>query len=139
MGTANLNRHLASFGSPGTRKAVLDSSFEFIRVLGFPLPRGYAPLSVDMVIIVADFPQSPPYGLYLLNSDRAQVKKITSLFGDAHVQSWTTPEAIPGYAWICYHYQRGRWSYRPDAPDLGDNLAKFLRSFAAELETGARR
>lgn len=137
---ANINRYLASYGSPGA-KAVLDNSYQFIRVLGFRLPRGYAPASADMVIIVADFPGSPPYGLYLLNSDRAQVKKIKSLFGFFHVTgvSWATPEAIPGYTWICYHYAGSRWSYRAEAPALGDNLAKFLRSFAVELDVGARR
>jgi hypothetical protein len=137
---ANINACLATVGSGGRApgQAVLDDSGEFIRVLGFPLPHGYHPASADLVVIVADFPAMPPYGLYLLNSDRDQVQKIKSLFGAWHVQSWSTPEAIPGYTWICYHYLGRRWNYRADAPDRGDNVAKFLRSFSIELEAGAR-
>jgi hypothetical protein len=120
---------------------VLDDSGEFIRVLGFPLPDTYWPASADLVVIVSDFPAQPPYGLYMLNSDRAQVQKIKALFGNFHVNgmSWTTPEAIPGYTWICYYYVGHQWRYRPDAPAEGDNLAKFLRGLYGELAAGARR
>ena len=106
---ANINAYLATFGSSPTsrRRAVLDDSVEFIRVLGFPLPGGYQPPNADMVIIVTDFPASPPYGLYMLNSAKAQVDKIEALFGSGHVERWATPEAIPGYTWICYHYRDG--------------------------------
>jgi hypothetical protein len=134
---ANINSYLATFGGRAAREALLDDSGEFIRVLGFPLPNGYHPPSADLVIIVADFPARPPYGLYLLNSDRAQVEKIKALFGAWHVQSWSTPDAIPGYTWICYHYLGQRWMYYADAPARGDNIAKFLRSFGTELEAGA--
>jgi hypothetical protein len=91
-----------------------------------------------MVLIVTNFPTYPPYGLYLLNSAKAQVSKIAAFFGSRHVVRNATPEAIPGYTWICYHYTRG-WIYRPEAPAEGDNLAKFLRSFAGELQAGAHR
>jgi hypothetical protein len=136
----NINSYLATFAPPptGRRRAVLDESQEFIRVLGFPLPGGYHPPSADMVLIVTNFPTTPPYGLYLLNSAKAQVDKIEALFGRPHVMRRHTPEAIPGYTWICYHYSGG-WIYRPEAPALGDNLAKFLRSFGGELQAGARR
>jgi len=137
---ANINAFLATFAPPltGRRRAILDDSEEFIRVLGFPLPGGFLPNTADMVLIVTNFPAYPPYGLYMLNSAKAQVSKIEALFGRPHVQRWATPEAIPGYTWICYHYTRG-WIYRPEAPAEGDNLAKFLRSFAGELDAGMRR
>jgi hypothetical protein len=138
---ANINALLATFAPlpTGRRRAILDASEEFIRVLGFPLPGGYQARSADMVIIVADFPTYPPYGLYLLNNAKAQINQIEALFG-GHVWRWGTPEQIPGYTWICYYYyQERRWIYRPEAPAEGDNLAKFLRSFAAELEAGTRR
>jgi hypothetical protein len=136
----SINAFLSAFRPlpSGRRRAVLDSSKEFIRVLGFPLPGGYHPPSADMVIIVTNFPTDPPYGLYLLNSAKAQVDKIEALFGRPHVMRRATPEAIPGYTWICYHYSGG-WIYRPEAPAKGDNLAKFLRSFAGELQAGTRR
>src|ERR1700734_2606745 len=84
---ANINAYLASFAPllTGRRRAILDESQEFIRVLGFPLPGGYHPPTADMVLIVADFPTNPPYGLYMLNSAKAQVDKITALFGRRHV------------------------------------------------------
>jgi hypothetical protein len=138
---ANINAYLATFGPRARpRQAVLDQSGEFIRVLGFPLPDTYWPASADLVVIVSDFPAQPPYGLYMLNSDRAQVQKIKTLFGHFHVNglSLTTPEAIPGYAWICYYYAGRQWRYLPDAPADGDNLAKFLRGLYTELAAGAR-
>jgi hypothetical protein len=137
---ANINAYLATFGRHPTirRRAILDESHEFIRVLGFPLPGAYRTLSADMVLIVADFPANPPYGLYLLNSAKAQVDQIEALF-HGHVARRRTPEKIPGYTWICYYYEARRWIYRPEAPAEGDNLAKFLHSFAAELQAGAER
>lgn len=135
---ANITDHLAAFGScNGTqRRAVLDDSGEFIRVFGMPLPPGYYPPSCDLVLIVSDFPARPPIGLYLLNSDRAQVQRIVELFGAGHVVR-DGGEAIPGYTWICFHYAMSRWRYRADAPAGGDNLQKFLASFYAELAAGA--
>ena len=135
----NIRAFLGAYSSctGATRRAMLDDSGEFIRVLGMPLPAGYRPESCDLVVIVNDFPARPPYGLYMLSSDRAQVRKIEALFGRFHVARWSTPEAIPGYTWICYHYSDHQWCYRPDAPAQGDNLRKFLQSFYAELEAGS--
>jgi hypothetical protein len=137
---ANINAYLATFGRHPTirRRAILDDSHEFIRVLGFPLPGGFRMLCADLVLITADFPTCPPNGLYLLNSAKAQVDKIAARFGRGHVMRGSTPDAIPGYTWICYYYSMG-WIYRPEAPAEGDNIAKFLRSFAGELRAGARR
>jgi hypothetical protein len=138
---ANLNAYLAAFAAcgPTSRGAVLDDSTEFIRVLGMPLPTGYYPTACDLVVIVNDFPARPPIGLYLLNSDRAQVKKIEALFGRAHMrrdEGQIGAPSIPGYTWICYHYQFNRWRYRAEAPAQGDNLRKFLQGFYAELAGG---
>lgn len=135
---ANLNLLLNTAGSG---QALLDSSGEFIRVLGMPLPAGYSPSHCDLVLIVSDFPASPPIGLYLLNSDRRQVEKIKALFGRVHVfrnEGLAGAPSIPGYTWICYHYQSNRWCYRAEAPAKGDNLRKFLQGFYAELAAGVR-
>jgi hypothetical protein len=138
---ANLNLLLNVSGS-AAGQALLDSSGEFIRVLGMPLPAGYSPACCDLVLIVSDFPASPPIGLYLLNSDRGQVEKIKTLFGKFHVfrnEGQYGAPSIPGYTWICYHYQGNQWCYRADAPAQGDNLRKFLQGFYAELAAGVRR
>jgi hypothetical protein len=133
----NITEWLAAYGpSHGTkRRAVLDDSGEFIRVLGMPLPTGYYPPASDLVLVVDSFPVSPPYGLFLLDSHKAQVRKITALFGHPHVQVGGGIEDIPGYAWVCYYYPNG-WHYCAEAPVRGDNLRKFLASWYATLASG---
>src|SRR5690242_19697040 len=97
---ANINAWLSTFGPGGAamRHAALDSSGEFIRVLGLPLPASYRPANCDLVVIVNDFPSRPPIGLYLLNSDRAQVSKIEALFGGHLFRNMAAYDApsIPG-------------------------------------------
>jgi hypothetical protein len=138
---ANITAYLGAFGADHGlgRRAVLDDSGEFIRVLGMPLPPGYDPSSCDLVLIVNDFPARPPIGLYLLNSDRSQVQRIVQLFGRGHVmrnQGQYGAPSIPGYTWVCFHYDLNRWHYCASAPASGDNLQKFLASFYAQLAAG---
>jgi len=136
---ANITDYLASFGPThgGRRRAVLDDSGEFIRVLGMPLPTGYHPPSCDLILLVDRFPVQPPCGLFLLDSHKAQVRKIAALFG-GHVyeDGYGFVPSIPGYAWVCYYYEAQRWRYTPEAPAQGDNLRKFLSSFYAALAAG---
>jgi hypothetical protein len=138
---SNINRYLAEFGVTArgeTRAAELNATGEFIRVFNMPLPDGYRPDHCDLVLIVDDFPARPPIGLYLLNKDKALVSQMEAQFNAFRDVGFHGAPSIPGYTWICFHFQNG-WRYRADNPAQGDNLAKFLGAFFAELAVGRGR
>jgi hypothetical protein len=117
------------------RTAVLAQDEEYIIIKGFPLPDGYAPDEVDVLIFLDNFPTVAPIGLHVLNNgnDRliSQLKGRMNAFRDA---AFHGAPAFPGYTWLCYVYQDNRWTYNVQNHKKGDNVRKFLSSFFAVLE-----
>lgn len=100
----------------------------------FPLPDGYRPDYIDVLLITDDYPARPPIGLYVLNKrNEALIRQIRDRFNAFHNEAFHDAPAIPGYTWICYHYSGNSWRYRTDNPTRGDNVRKFIASFFAEL------
>ena len=138
----NIDQFLSEFSSTisgETRAAELNATGEFIRIFNMPLPDDYQPDHCDLVLIVDDFPARPPSGLYLLNKDAALVRQLQTRFNAFRDQAFHGAPAIPGYTWICFHFQHDAWRYRADAPAQGDNLRKFLAAFFAELAADGAR
>lgn len=117
------------------RQASLGSTGEYITVQNFPLPDGFRPDYIDILLIVDGFPARPPTGLYVLNRDNeALLRQLKEHFNAFQNDAAHGAPAINGYTWICYHYQNHAWKYRADKPAHGDNVQKFLNNFLAELE-----
>ena len=133
----NIRRFLDRFEAPpeGARRVVqLGDTGEFIVVRHFPLPEGFRPDHVDLLVLVPDFPATPPIGLYCLNRNNesviAQIETVFNAFRDRALHS---APSVPGYTWICHHYAENRWRYVSRAPSRGDNVAKFLSDFFFKL------
>lgn len=61
------------FGSPenGERRiARIGDSGEHMIVRNFPLPDGYRPDYIDLLILLDDFPARPPIGIYVLHKHK---------------------------------------------------------------------
>lgn len=117
------------------RRARLGDSGQYVIVERMPLPDGYRPDEIDLLLIVDNFPSLPPFGLYVLNrGTEGVVSQLRSRYNVFPNRAFHEAHSIPGYSWICYHYADNRWAYNGNAPDRGDNLSKFLSSFYAEAE-----
>lgn len=135
----NINGYLENnFYPPNNgevRLASLGSTGEYITVQNFPLPDGFRPDYIDVLLIVDGFPARPPTGLYILNrSNDALVRQLKEHFNAYQDNAYHGAQAINGYTWVCYHYQNNAWKYRADMPAHGDNVQKFLNNFLAELD-----
>lgn len=133
---------MSEFGPCGNgepRSAGLSHTGELVLLRNFPLPDGFRPDYMDILLVVADYPGGPPVGLYVLNRNNAallqRLGKIFNMFRDAaHYEA----PPIPGYTWICYHYAGDVWHFNAERPAAGDNLRKFLMSFFTICERDRR-
>jgi len=124
---------LSCFDGNRTRRVGIGKSGETLYVQNFPLPDGYSPDFLDIALVIKAYPQDPPIGVYLRDTEAnqnliRQIKLKLNVFKDA-----TFHEAPPieGYAWVCFGYglDGTGWKFNARAPNQGDNLYKFLRNF----------
>ena len=59
----------------------------------------------------------------------ALLQRLQGVFSMYRDKAFYDAPAIPGYTWICYHYEEDRWQFNAVNPAAGDNLRKFLISF----------
>ncbi|MBE4575342.1 hypothetical protein BOO36_16160 [Vibrio navarrensis] len=133
---ARIQHFLDGFESTtnGNRTARLGKSGEFIVIKNFPLPDGFSPDFIDMLVITDSFPAIPPIGIYVLNNENtALIHQLSRKFNAFRDVAYHDAPSIPGYTWVCYHYKNNMWRYRAENPNRGDNIAKFLSGFFAEL------
>jgi hypothetical protein len=118
------------------RRVTLEGGETGVVVRNYPLPDGYAPDQVDLLIDVSNYPSKPPIGLYILiNNNEKIIQRIKRIFGD-HVfgnHAYYGARDIEGFAWICLHYKDHKWSFNARQVNRGDNLQKFLEMFQAGL------
>jgi len=116
------------------RIAQMGKGAEHIYVRNFPLPDGYSPDYIDLMLLLDDFPARPPIGIYVLHRNNAalisQISMRINAFRDAAYHSAPT---IRNYTWICYSYEDNNWRFMANNPAQGDNTVKFLAGFFAEL------
>lgn len=135
----NIQNYLDGFDAPvnGERRlAQLGDTGEYIAIQNFPLPDGYRPDYMDMLILTESYPAVPPIGVYVLNKANAALMcQMTTKFNAFRDMAFHAAQPIQGYTWICYHYAGNAWKFRGDHPARGDNIRKFIASFFAELNT----
>lgn len=133
-----VQRFLDRFDPPENgekRIAYIGKSGEYMVVCNFPLPDGFRPDYIDLLVLLDDFPARPPIGIYVLHKGRnaALIEQLSGRFNAFRNKAYHDAPSIPDYTWICYSYAHNVWRYRADNPERGDNTAKFLAGFFAEL------
>ena len=138
---AGIQAFLDEFGPCANREprvAAVSRTGELLTVRNFPLPYGFEPDHVDILLVIPDYPGHPPIGLYMLNRNNAalmrRIENILNLFRNMAMHS---APAIQGYTWICYHYAGQSWRFNARHPAAGDNLRKVLLSFYSICEQEA--
>lgn len=118
------------------RRVVVGRTGEYLIVQAMPLPDGYRPDEIDVLLLVDNFPSLPPIGLYVLNRGNeavvAQLRRKINAFANA---AYHSAPSIEGYTWLCYAYADNRWKFNATAPHRGDNLRKYIAAFYAEIDT----
>lgn len=121
---ANGERRIARIGENG----------EHMIVRNFPLPDGFRPDYIDLLVLLDDFPARPPIGIYVLHRQNAAlIEQLSGRFNAFRDKAYHDAPSIRNFTWICYSYADNAWRYREDNPARGDNTAKFLAGFFAEL------
>lgn len=120
------------------RVAWAGDSGNYIRVQNFPLPNGFKPDSIDLIVVTSDYPSFPPVGLHIAKTDSNDriIKQIEkAMQGHIYDGAAIDPaEEISGYHWVCYHFRNHQWQFAINNPTQGDNISKFLKNFFALLE-----
>lgn len=100
---------------------------EFVKVLNFPLPDGYRPDAIDLLLVTTQYPGRPPFGIHVLRRNNERLlDQLQKQFGHVFLDGYGVAEEIPGYTWICYHHKGARWHFNANSPAKGDNLTKML-------------
>ncbi|SDI84549.1 hypothetical protein [Propionivibrio dicarboxylicus] len=132
-----VQRFLDDFEEPTNgqqRVAKVGENGELIYVRNFPLPDGFEPDYIDLLVLLDDFPARPPIGVYVLHRQNgALIEQISNRFNAFRERAFHNATPIPNFTWICYHYENNSWRYHPEDPARGDNTAKFLAGFFAEM------
>ena len=85
-------------------------------------------------VLLDDFPARPPIGIYVLHRQNAAlIEQLSGRFNAFRDKAYHDAPPIRNFTWICYSYADNAWRYREDNPARGDNTAKFLAGFFAEL------
>ncbi len=130
---AGIRAFLDEFGDCANgepRSVGLSRTRELLLLRNFPLPDGFRPDHIDVLLVIADYPGRPPIGLYVLNDNNAALlRRLEGVFSLYRERAFYQAPAIAGYTWICYHYAGDAWHFNADRPTAGDNLRKFLMSF----------
>jgi hypothetical protein len=130
-----IEAYLGEFDPPtngGRRSARLSRSGEIILVANFPLPDGYEPDHMDLLVGVSQYPAWPPIGLYVMNQGNAAlIAQLRDLFSAYQDSAGHSADPVPGYTWLCYSYTGNTWRYCAPYPARGDNVRKFLATFYA--------
>lgn len=110
-------------------------SGETFIVSGFPCPDKYQSDSFNLALVVRDYPQDPPKGIYLLTTDtnRALISHLKGKFNVFQDSAAHGAPSIQGYEWICVGYLNS-WKFNASAPHKGDNITKMLQNFWRLLE-----
>lgn len=118
------------------RTVSMEANNSLMLIRNFPLPDGYSPDYVDVMLDVGNYPAKPPVGMYILTKNNKKViAKMTQIFGNHLFESGAYYEAkkIDGFTWICHHYANHRWSLNARNLRRGDNIRKFVEVFLARL------
>jgi hypothetical protein len=136
---AGIQAFLSEFDPPSNgeeREVELNSTGEVVICRNFPLPDdGFDPDFIDLLVLVTDYPSRPPIGIYLLEQNNRRL--IGQIQGKFHVLNTAAHDAppIPGYKWICVHYEGNTWKFNPNHLAAGDNLRKYLIHFFNRLHS----
>ena len=124
-------------GLVATPRIGLGPNKQTLYIKNFPLPDGYNPNCLDIVLDVSNFPVDPPKGIYLLTNATSRplvdhLKRSFNIFQNSAAHS---ARPVQGYEWICVGYING-WRFNPNNPPKGDNILKMLQSWWRILDEG---
>ncbi len=109
---------------------------DLVYVQNFPLPDGFDPDFVDVLMLTHRYPDAPPIGLYLLEQNNSDVIGQLSNKFNLLRRGFHDAPTVPGYRWICFVYADNHWSFDRRHVASGDNLRKFLINFYHQCAQG---
>lgn len=115
--------------------------WKFIIIKNFPLSDEYNIDHEDILIVLIDYPDIGPAGVHIREKS-TNSRMIRDKIG--HVYSYDLPgrlsseharyvEELPGWNWICFHYEDWHWNFNPRNVLGGDNLDKYIQALYVHL------
>lgn len=98
---AGIRSFLADFDRPANgeaRSVEINRTGELVIIRNMPLPDGFDPDYVDVLIMVPDYPSRPPIGIYLLErNNREVIDQLRQIFNVLQNAVHDAP-SVSGYA-----------------------------------------
>lgn len=117
-----------------------DADVPFMEIFNFPLPDGYLPKDhEDITISLANYPDSPPNGIYIHGDSKTNIRKINEAIGKhVHDKTYYAQDNFEkfekkGWKWVCFHMDNNSWNYNFETPIKGDCLYSYLLLLFAAL------
>jgi len=112
----------------------IDKDYTKMGIKNFPLPDDYDPDYEDIAIIIAEYPNLPPTGIYVKDIS-PNLSKMEKNMGGHHesYKNFSFVYDVPGWTWICFHYENHEWNFNLNDFRSGDNLTKFIKAVYANL------
>jgi len=135
-----LNRFQSSGGNPSGWEACLDTEVPYLIIYNFTLPEKFEPKDQeDIVISLANYPDSPPNGIYIQKTSTRNLSLIKeSLKGHIYDKTYNTEDEIKtlekNWDWICFHMKDNKWKYNFEEPLKGDCLYGYLLLLFSALD-----
>lgn len=134
------SRFVSSKGKETTWEAHFDNTkVPFMEIYNFVLPDNFEPHDQENIIIsLANYPDSPPNGIYIHKNSK-NIRKVEEALG-GHVMSTTyyakdnfSSIEEQGWRWVCFHMENSSWKYNFDNPLKGDCLYGYIQLLFAAL------
>jgi hypothetical protein len=139
---AGIQDYLDEFDDPSNgeaRQVEINSTGELLVIRNMPLPDGFRPDHIDLLLMVDQYPGRPPNGIYLLERDNGSlIGQLRRVFNVMQTAVHSAP-SVPGFVWICVHYAGDTWRYNSDRLAAGDNLRKFIIHFYNRCQSEGSR
>ena len=127
-------------GGLTTWEAQFDAEVPYFQISNFTLPENFEPNDQETIIIsLANYPDSPPNGIYVHKKSTRNLEKIKSaLEGHVYDSTHNTEDNLEalksnGWKWICFHMENNSWRYNFRNPIKGDCLYSYLLLLFAAL------
>ena len=118
------------------------TAVDCVVIANFPVPVHHLARSVPVLLLLKNFPENPPAGLYVPTGHPARptLAKAFSAFLDDMPYGDVEPLGTEGWTWLCNGFKgdsngkfQGTWRYSYSTRDGNDSLAFLLANFQAYI------
>lgn len=115
-----------------------DFKLEWFCIDGFPINLSFPKNFEKIVIWLKNYPSFPPAGFYIPKNspNKDAISTRVKHIYENNPYSNDKFESIPGFYWICLHFNDWVWDFDYSCITEGDNLYKYILAIYAHFNEG---